>query len=95
VRQPRRGIDAHASEAVLARISPEELEHLFRGYGYTPYFVEGHEPDKMHELMAGTLDTILAEIWRIKAEARRSGFAGRPRWGVVMLLDQWMCSIAA
>ncbi len=47
-----------ANPCVLARISHEELDHLFRGYGYTPYFVEGDEPEKMHELMAATLDTV-------------------------------------
>ena len=46
-----------ASPSVLARISHEELESLFRGYGYTPYFVEGSDPEKMHQLMAATLDT--------------------------------------
>src|SRR6201997_1563223 len=50
---------------LLARISREELEHLFRGYGYTPYFVEGHDPEVMHELMATTLDKVVAEIRRI------------------------------
>jgi Phosphoketolase len=44
---------------VLARISHEELDQLFRGYGYTPYFVEGSDPEKMHQLMASTLDNIL------------------------------------
>src|SRR5262245_19819870 len=51
-----------ANPCILARISHEELDHLFRGYGYTPYFVEGHEPEKMHELMAETLDTVIGEI---------------------------------
>src|SRR5947207_4808692 len=57
-----------ANPCVLARISHEELEHLFRGYGYTPYFVEGHEPAAMHELMASTLDSVFGEIRRIKAD---------------------------
>ena len=48
-----------ANPCVLARISHEELDHLFRGYGYTPYFVEGDEPEKMHELMAATLDKVV------------------------------------
>ena len=48
-----------ANPCILARISHEELDHLFRGYGYTPYFVEGHEPEKMHELMAATLDKVV------------------------------------
>jgi xylulose-5-phosphate/fructose-6-phosphate phosphoketolase len=47
-----------ANPCVLARISHEELDHLFRGYGYTPYFVEGDDPATMHELMAATLDTL-------------------------------------
>jgi xylulose-5-phosphate/fructose-6-phosphate phosphoketolase len=55
-----------ANPTVLARISPEELDHLFRGYGYTPYLVEGHEPERMHQLMAATLDTVIDEIKRIK-----------------------------
>src|ERR671930_1089267 len=50
-----------ANPTVLARISREELEQLFRGYGYKPYFVEGNEPKRVHELMAKTLDTVLAE----------------------------------
>src|SRR6202012_3674976 len=55
-----------ANPTVLARISHEELDQLFRGYGYTPHFVEGSDPEVMHELMATTLDTICAEIRRIK-----------------------------
>ena len=62
-----------ANPCVLARISHEELDQLFRGYGYTPYFVEGSDPEKMHQAMAATLDTIVAEIHRIKTEARRNG----------------------
>src|SRR6201994_3258634 len=54
-----------ANPTILSRISHEELDQLFRGYGYTPYFVEGHEPEKMHELMAATLDAALGEIRRI------------------------------
>jgi len=55
-----------ANPCVLARISHEELDHLFRGYGYTPHFVEGHEPEKMHEQMATTLDTVVREIQSVK-----------------------------
>src|SRR5262245_32616303 len=73
-----------ASPAVLARISHEELDQLFRGYGYTPYFVEGSEPDKMHELMAETLGTVIAEIGRIKMDAR-NGIRERPRWPMIVL----------
>ena len=63
-----------ANPCILARISHEELEYLFRGYGYTPYFVEGDEPEKMHELMAATLDKVVGEIQRIKSDARRKWF---------------------
>src|SRR6202008_1147372 len=60
-----------ANPCVLARISHEEPDQLFRGYGYTPHFVEGHEPAAMHELMAATLDKVIGKIQRIKADARR------------------------
>ena len=75
------------------RKSHEELESLFRGYGYTPYFVEGSEPEKMHQLMAATLDTVIGEIQRIKADARKNGFTGRPRWPMIVLRSPkgWTC----
>ena len=71
-----------ANPTVLARIGREELEQLLRGYGYDPYFVEGHEPEAMHRLMAATLDTVMAEIRRIQvgrpdAGASPTGRAGR------------------
>ncbi len=59
-----------AGPTVLARISHEELEQLFRGYGYTPYFVEGDDPQAMHQLMAETLDKVFAEIRLIQQDAR-------------------------
>jgi xylulose-5-phosphate/fructose-6-phosphate phosphoketolase len=74
-----------ANPCLLARISHEEVDHLFRGYGYTPYFVEGDDPEAMHQLMAGTLDTIVEEIRRIQATARRGGHAERPRWPMIVL----------
>jgi xylulose-5-phosphate/fructose-6-phosphate phosphoketolase len=74
-----------ANPTVLARISQEELEQLFRGYGYTPYFVEGHEPEVMHRLMAATLDEVVAEIRRIQSNARERGVAERPRWPMIVL----------
>ena len=74
-----------ANPCVLARISHEELEQLFQGYGYKPYFVEGNEPDKMHHLMAATLDDVMKDIQRIKAEARRNGSPKRPRWPMIVL----------
>ena len=70
---------------VLARISHEELEHLLLGYGYTPYFVEGHEPEAMHQLMAATLDKVVAEIRQIQSDARERGVTERPRWPMIVL----------
>src|SRR5437763_12303553 len=63
-----------AGPTVLARLPNDELEALFRGYGYTPYFVEGDQPEQVHQLMAGTLDRIVAEIKEIQADARTAGF---------------------
>jgi xylulose-5-phosphate/fructose-6-phosphate phosphoketolase len=74
-----------ANPTVLARISRQELEQLFRGYGYNPYFVEGDIPDKVHQLMAGTLDRVVAEIKSIQAEARTQGFNKRPAWPMIIL----------
>ncbi len=59
-----------ANPTVLARITREELEQLLRGYGWTPYFVEGHEPELMHEAMAATLDTVVEQIKQIQSDAR-------------------------
>jgi xylulose-5-phosphate/fructose-6-phosphate phosphoketolase len=74
-----------AGPTVLARIPHDELESLFRGYGYTPYFVEGDEPEKMHQLMAATLDAALADIRKIQESARVRGFKERPRWPMIIL----------
>ncbi len=74
-----------ANPTVLARISREELESLFLGYGYLPYFVEGAEPEAMHQLMASTLDTVMAEIQAIQHEARTHGYTQRPRWPMIIL----------
>nr|WP_041673660.1 phosphoketolase family protein [Sulfuricella denitrificans] len=74
-----------AGPTVLARISHDELEALFRGYGYTPYFVEGDDPDEMHQLMAATLDAVVTEIKRIQRDARAKGFSERPRWPMIIL----------
>jgi len=71
--------------SLLSRISHEELEALFRGYGYTPYFVEGSDPDSMHQAMAATLDHCVSEIRRIQYEARSTGVATRPRWPMIVL----------
>jgi xylulose-5-phosphate/fructose-6-phosphate phosphoketolase len=61
------------------------LEQLFRGYGYIPYFVEGEDPEAMHQLMAETLDRVIADIQRIQQEARKNGFTQRPRWPMIVL----------
>ncbi len=74
-----------ANPTILARISHEELEALFRGYGYTPYFVEGDDPDTMHQRMAATLETAIAEIRAVQQKARASGVAERPRWPMIVL----------
>ncbi len=70
---------------VLARIPHDELEALFIGYGYTPYFVEGADPEQMHQLMAATLDAVVADIQGIQREARANGFHERPRWPMIIL----------
>jgi xylulose-5-phosphate/fructose-6-phosphate phosphoketolase len=70
---------------VLARISHEELEALFVGYGYTPYFVEGSDPQSMHQAMAATMEHCVLEIRKIQDEARQSGKAKRPRWPMIVL----------
>jgi xylulose-5-phosphate/fructose-6-phosphate phosphoketolase len=74
-----------ANPTILSRISPEELECLFRGYGYEPYFVEGSEPEAMHQKMAATLESAIAAIKTIQAEARRTGVPKRPRWPMIVL----------
>ena len=70
---------------LLARISHEELEQLFRGYGWTPYFVEGSEPDSMHQAMAATVEHAIDEIRRVRQEARATGVATRPRWPMIVM----------
>jgi len=74
-----------ANPTVLARLSHEELENLFLGYGYRPYFVEGDDPRVMHQQMATTLDTILAEIQDIQLQARSRGMSQRPQWPMLIL----------
>jgi len=70
-----------ANPTILARISHEELQKLFEGYGYTPYFVEGDDPETMHQLMARALDEVLAQIRQIRAEPGDE----RPRWPMIVL----------
>ncbi|WP_308873550.1 phosphoketolase family protein [Thiothrix subterranea] len=76
-----------ANPTVLARISREELEQLLRGYGWTPYFVEGDEPTLMHAAMAATLDTVTAQIKAIQQAARVDGDLTRPRWPMIVLVS--------
>ena len=76
-----------AGPTVLARISDEELEQLFRGYGHTPYFVSGDDPETVHQQLAATLDACLDEIKRIQVDTRSNGFdwSRRPRWPMIVL----------
>lgn len=74
-----------AEPTILARIPEEELEQLFRGLGYAPYFLKGDDPQIMHEQFASMLDTIIKEIKHIQHEARKKGFSKRPRWPMLIL----------
>ncbi len=74
-----------ANPTVLARISSEELEQLFRGYGWTPYFVAGNDPAVMHQEMAATLERCVLEIRSTQEKARKSGKADRQRWPMIIL----------
>jgi xylulose-5-phosphate/fructose-6-phosphate phosphoketolase len=70
---------------LLARISHGELENLFRGYGWTPYFVEGSDIDSMHQAMAGTVEHCIHEIRQHQQTARKKGVSSRPRWPMIVL----------
>jgi len=70
---------------LLARIGHEELESLLRGYGWTPYFVEGSDHESMHQAMAATTEFCVTEIRRIQRETRATGVAERPRWPMIVL----------
>ncbi|HEY7335416.1 MAG TPA: phosphoketolase family protein [Bryobacteraceae bacterium] len=70
---------------LLARIGHEELESLLRGYGWTPYFVEGSDPSSMHQAMAATVEHCVTEIGNIQRSARASGASTRPRWPMIVL----------
>jgi xylulose-5-phosphate/fructose-6-phosphate phosphoketolase len=74
-----------ANPTVLARISHKQLESLFVGYGYKPYFVEGSNPEVMHQLMARTLETVIGEIREIQHEARTKGVTQCPEWPMIVL----------
>jgi xylulose-5-phosphate/fructose-6-phosphate phosphoketolase len=70
---------------LLARITHEELESLLRGYGWTPYFVEGSDPDTMHQAMAATTEHCVSEILKYRREARATLVATRPRWPMIVM----------
>jgi xylulose-5-phosphate/fructose-6-phosphate phosphoketolase len=74
-----------ANPTVLARISNEELASLIIGYGHKPHFVEGDEPEEMHQLVAATLDAVLDEIHTIQANAREGKVVERPQWPMIVL----------
>ncbi|MGK7893067.1 MAG: phosphoketolase [Xenococcus sp. (in: cyanobacteria)] len=74
-----------ANPTILARISSEELEYLFRGYGYTPYVVEGSDPELMHQKMAATMEECILKIREIQQKARSTGVAKRPMWPMIIL----------
>ncbi|MDF2439984.1 MAG: xylulose-5-phosphate/fructose-6-phosphate phosphoketolase [Abditibacteriota bacterium] len=74
-----------ANPTILARMSHKELESLFVGYGYKPYFVEGEEPEAMHQAMASTLDICIQEIKTIQEDARANGSTQRPQWPMIVL----------
>ena len=73
-----------ANPTLLARITHDELEQLFNGYGWTPYFVEGDDPETMHQLMAATLDKSIVEIKSIQGHARSTNDTTRPRWPMIV-----------
>jgi xylulose-5-phosphate/fructose-6-phosphate phosphoketolase len=77
-----------ANPTILARITHEELDQLLRGYGWTPYFVEGSDPARMHEAMAATLDLAVEQIEAIQKRARGAATTRsteRPRWPMIVL----------
>ena len=74
-----------ANPTILARISHAELQKLLEGYGWTPHFVEGHEPEKMHLAMTATLDAVIDEIKQIQLNARTRGVTTRPLWPMIVL----------
>ncbi len=82
-----------ANPTVLARIPHDELEALFRGYGYDPHFVEGDDPATMHELMAETLEKVVNDIRNIQNDARTNGFKARPKWPMIVMRTPkgWTC----
>jgi len=73
-----------AEPTVLARLEPKELEQLFQGYGYTPYWIKGDDPELLHQELAATFDKIIEEIQAIQKDIRKHGFTKRPRWPMIL-----------
>lgn len=82
-----------AGPTLLSRIGREELNHLFQGYGYLPFFVEGDDPEEIHQAFAATLDHCLTEIRNIHDKARNHGDLTRPLWPMIILKTPkgWTC----
>ena len=82
-----------ANPTILSRIPKDELQKLFEGYGYKPYFVEGHEPEQVHQQLAAVMDVVTAEIKQIWSDARTMGITGRPTWPMIVLRTPkgWTC----
>ena len=82
-----------ANPTILGRIEKEELRDLFVGYGYKPFFVEGSDPEVMHQLMADTLEKVFADIKKIQKNARQNGTTTRPQWPMIVLRSPkgWTC----
>ena len=74
-----------ANPTVLGRMSDEQLKEFFEGYGYQPHFVEGHEPEPTHQLMAATLEKVVGEVRAIQKDAREGKSVGVPAWPVIVL----------
>ena len=74
-----------ANPTIMGRMTDNELTNLFTGYGWKPYFLEGDDPEQMHQLMAATLDHIVEEIHSIQSEARASGKQTLPEWPMIVL----------
>jgi xylulose-5-phosphate/fructose-6-phosphate phosphoketolase len=82
-----------ANPCFLARIPEDELRKFFEGMGYKPYFVEGHDPQAVHQQLAGVLDAVVAEIKQIWADARGNGVVTRPQWPMIVFRTPkgWTC----
>ena len=82
-----------ANPTIFSRIPKDELQKLFEGYGYKPYFVEGHEPEQVHQQLAAVMDVVTAEIKQIWSDARTMGITGRPTWPMIVLRTPkgWTC----